>query len=114
MSHSKSRLSIPSDNDYLNFFHRKWLDSNIKTANERIESLQTIRADVEKLEKRLIANLKLVSIDYDCAWNIEHIRGCLKSLEHLFKMHADEMTCLNGNLINIRCLTSFINYNILE
>lgn len=73
------------------------MDLNTKTANDRNESLQTIRADVEKLEKRLISHLELVGIEYDCPWNIEHIRGCLKSLEHLFKMHASEMTCLNGN-----------------
>lgn len=72
------------------------MDSNTKTANERTESLQTIRTDVENLEKRLVSNLKLVGIEYDCAWNIEHIRGCLKSLEHLSKMHPNEMKYLNG------------------
>lgn len=58
--------------------------------------MKTIRFDVEQLEKRLQANLQLKGIQYDCAWNIEHIRGCLKSLEHLYKMHANEMTGLKG------------------
>lgn len=44
--------------------------------------------------------MKLVGIGYDCAWNIEHIRGCLKSLEHLFKMHTNEMQCLQGTYEN--------------
>lgn len=80
---------------------RKWLDLNTKTANERSESLQTIRDDVKKLEKRLQSNLHLAGIEYDCAWNFEHIRGCLKSLDHLFKMHTSEMNCLKGAKINI-------------
>lgn len=87
---------------------RKWLDSNTKTANERSESLQTIRADVEKLEKRLVTNMKLVGIEYDCDWNIEHIRGCLKSLEHLFNMHTNEMKCLQG--WHSDCLNEMISF----
>lgn len=96
---------------FINFYsHRKWLDSNTKTANERSESLQTIRADVEKLEKRLVTNMKLVGIEYDCAWNIEHIRGCLKSLEHLFNMHTDEMKCLQGSYSDrLNQMTNFIH-----
>lgn len=76
---------------------RKWLDSNTKTATERKESIQTIRKDVENLEKWLKGNLNLTSIEYDCAWNIEHIRGCLKSFKHLAKMHPNEVKALNGS-----------------
>lgn len=72
------------------------MDGNIKTANERTESLKTIRADVNQLEKRLSTNLNLAGIEYDCAWNIEHIRGCLKSLDHLTKMHENELKGLSG------------------
>lgn len=78
------------------FNFRKWLDSNTKTATERTESIQTIRTDVANLEKWLKSNLNLAGIDYDCAWNIEHIRGCLKSFKHLSKMHPNELTNLNG------------------
>lgn len=77
-------------------FRRKWLDNNIKTANERTESLETIRMDVKKLENKLTTNLILSGIGYDCAWNVEHIRGCLKSLDHLSRMHEDDLKGLNG------------------
>ena len=77
-------------------FFRKWLDSNINTARERIESLQMVRDDLKQLEKKLKSNLQLKDIQYDCAWNDEHIRGCLKSLDHLHKMHTDELKCLQG------------------
>ncbi|XP_031624601.1 T-cell activation inhibitor, mitochondrial [Contarinia nasturtii] len=79
---------------------KKWLDSNAKTASERAESVQTIREDVEKLEKELVSNLKLVGIEYDCAWNFEHIRGCLKSLDHLSKIHPNEMKFLHARTIS--------------
>lgn len=72
------------------------MDGNIKTANERTESLKTIRADVKQLEKKLSTNLNLAGIEYDCAWNVEHIRGCLKSLDHLTKMHENELKGLSG------------------
>lgn len=67
--------------------------------------------------------MKLVGIEYDCAWNIEHIRGCLKSLEHLFKMHTNEMKCLQGTyrtrkrlnaVIAIEIFHSFIETKILK
>lgn len=85
-----------SGNQFQLFFIRKWLDSNTKTAKERTESLQIVRDDLKKLEKRLKSNLQLNDIQYDCAWNVEHIRSCLKSLDHLNKMHTNELKCLQG------------------
>lgn len=79
-------------------FSRKWLDSNTQTAKERTEALQIVRDDLKKLEKRLINNLQLKDIQYDSAWNVEHLRGCLKSLDHLHKIHTNEMKCLQGQL----------------
>lgn len=75
---------------------RKWLDANTQMAKERKESLQIVRDDLQKLEKWLKNNLKLNDIHYDCAWNVEHLRGCLKSLVHLHKMHTAELKCLEG------------------
>lgn len=84
---------------------KKWLDSNTKMAKERTESLQIVRDDLKKLERRLKNNLHLKDIQYDCAWNVEHIRGCLKSLDHLHKMHPDEMNCLKGRTIVFACIS---------
>lgn len=75
---------------------REWLDANTRTAKERTDSLQIVRDDLQKLEKWLKNNLKLNDIHYDCAWNVEHLRGCLKSLVHLHKMHTNELKCLEG------------------
>lgn len=50
-----------------------------------------IREEVKRLEKILIAELKLKGIQYDCGWNIEHIRGCMKSLCKIAKV-LDEKT----------------------
>lgn len=76
--------------------YRRWLESNIATANERSQSIETIRADVDKLEKKLVANLDLTAIKYESSWNVEHIRGCLKSLDHLSKMHENVLKGLTG------------------
>lgn len=70
--------------------------ANIKTAHERAEALQSIRDEVDKLEKSLVKNIKLKSIQYDCGWNVEHIRGCLKSLDRIAKMHEHDMKVLEG------------------
>lgn len=40
--------------------------------------------------------LKLKDLQYDCGWNIEHYRGCLKSLERLANTHAEQMKSLEG------------------
>lgn len=69
-------------------------------AKERTEVFQMIRADVEKLEKKLVSKLNLSAIIYDCSWNAEHIRGCLKSIEHLTKMHEDVLMGLCGRYFN--------------
>lgn len=53
---------------------------------------------MEKLEKSIVKNIKLKSIQYDCGWNIEHIRGCLKSLDRISKMHENDMKGLEGEL----------------
>lgn len=51
---------------------------------------------MEKLEKAIVNNIKLKSIQYDCGWNVEHIRGCLKSLDRVSKMHENDMKVLEG------------------
>lgn len=36
---------------------------------------------------------------FDCGWNFEHFRGCLKTLERLEKMHAKHMKNLRGRIV---------------
>lgn len=45
----------------------------------------------------MVKHLELKGIRYDCGWNIEHIRGCLKSLDHLSKTY--EMKELKGRVV---------------
>lgn len=78
-------------------------------ATERTESLKIVRDDLKKLEKRLISNLQLKDIHYDCAWNVEHLRGCLKSLDHLHKMHTTELNCLRGKRIEYAVVDDFLH-----
>lgn len=85
-----------NSDQFLFFLGRKWIFTNIKIAHERTEALQGIRDEVEKLEKSIVKNIKLKSIQYDCGWNIGHIRGCLKSLDRISKMHENDMKVLEG------------------
>lgn len=89
---------------FVSLFFRKWLDANTQIAKERVESQQIVRDDLEKLEKWLKNNLKLKDIQYDCAWNVDHLRGCLKSLVHLYKMHTNEFKCLEGMQHTCTCI----------
>lgn len=75
-----------------------WIQANLHLAHERSDALADLREDVEKLEKSISSRLKLKSMQYDCGWNIEHYRGCLKSLERLANMHEKEMKQLEGTL----------------
>lgn len=49
------------------------------------------------MQKSILKRLELKDIQYDCGWNIEHIRGCLKSLDHLSKTY--EMKELKGRVV---------------
>lgn len=73
-----------------------WLQANLSIAHERSDALAELREEVERLEKSMVSRLKLKSMQYDCGWNIEHYRGCLKSLERLANMHEKDMKPLEG------------------
>lgn len=87
------------------FARRKWVLVNLNIAQERNEALRSVRDEVEKLEKSIVKNIKLKAIRYDCGWNVEHIRGCLKSLDRIAKMHESDMKVLEGSL-TVDCLTN--------
>lgn len=94
------------------YFHRrKWISVNIEVAQKRAEGLQGTRDEVEKLEKSIVKNIKLKAIQYDCGWNVEHIRGCLKSLDRISKMHESDMKVLEGELKRRATLPSTIQQN---
>lgn len=69
----------------------KFIRENIDLALIRTKSLDDLKEEVQKLKADLKAKLKLSDIAYNCGWNFEHFRGCLKSLEKLHDLYADEM-----------------------
>ena len=74
----------------------KFINKNIDLAQIRTKSLDELKEEVEKLKTKLEAKLELTAIVYNCGWNFEHFRGCLKSLEKLYDLYKDDM----GNLRN--------------
>lgn len=43
--------------------------------------------------------LRLAGIQYDCGWNVEHYRGCLKSLSRMTDMYEQDMKPLVGRTV---------------
>lgn len=76
-----------------------WIIDNAKTAKTRSKDLESLKADVFKLQKVVIENLGLKDARYDCGWNFEHYRGCLKTLERLASMHKQHMENLKGRVV---------------
>lgn len=69
----------------------KFIRKNIDLAQIRTKALDDLREEVQKLKIKLENKLQLREIIYNCGWNIEHFRGCLKSLEKLFDLYGDDM-----------------------
>lgn len=78
---------------------KAWLEANLNKAHTRSAALGELRDDVRKLEKTIATRLKLKDIQYDCGWNVEHYRGCLKSLERLANMHEKDMKQLENRIL---------------
>ena len=60
----------------------------MEVARERRDNLMGLRDEIEKLKEEVAKKLKLKDLRYDCGWNIEHFRGCMKSLEYMADLHA--------------------------
>lgn len=80
----------------------KFIKKNIDLAEIRTKGLEDLKEEVNKLKVRLEKKLRLAEICYKCGWNIEHFRGCLKSLEKLHELYESDM----GNLENKRIIFS--------
>lgn len=80
----------------------KFVKKNIDLAEIRMKGLEDLKEEVNKLKVELEKKLDLVEICYKCGWNIEHFRGCLKSLEKLHELYTSDM----GNLKNKKIIFS--------
>lgn len=77
----------------------RFIRKNIDLAQIRTKSLDDIKDEVQKLKARVKAKFKLADIRYNCGWNFEHFRGCLKSLEKLYDLYSDEMDNLHNKRV---------------
>lgn len=78
---------------------RSWLKNNKSEALARSKDLDSLKEEVSKLQKSLGERLMLKEVRYDCGWNYEHYRGCLKTLERLANMHAKHVDVLKGRIV---------------
>ncbi|XP_053693984.1 T-cell activation inhibitor, mitochondrial [Sabethes cyaneus] len=76
-----------------------WLQKHMVTANVRTRALQELKDEVEKLRESVVKLLQVQDIVYDCGWNVEHFRGCLKSLERLATLHPGAMQVVKGRVV---------------
>lgn len=84
---------------------RKWLRKHLVTAAVRTKAVQELREEVEKLKEDVTKQLQLREIIYDCGWNVEHFRGCLKSLEKLAELHPGAMDGLKDRTLVFAAFT---------
>lgn len=76
-----------------------WLHKQIITANVRTKALQETKDEVAKLRESMTKSLGVKHIEYDCGWNVEHFRGCLKSLERLVALHPQAVEGLKDRVV---------------
>lgn len=76
-----------------------WLRKQIITANVRTRALQETKDEVAKLRESMTRSLGVKHIEYDCGWNVEHFRGCLKSLERLVELHPQAIDGLKDRVV---------------
>ena len=76
-----------------------FLRENITLAQVRQESLVGLREEIHKLRLELVEKLNLQDLRYECGWNIEHFRGCMKSLEYIANLHSKDMRHLEKRIL---------------
>ncbi|KAH8266061.1 hypothetical protein KR038_001613 [Drosophila bunnanda] len=76
-----------------------WLEENADKARQRAKETAELQAEIDKLQRVLVEKLQLRDARYECGWNIDHYRGCLKTLERLANTHLVEMSPLKGRIV---------------
>ncbi|KAH8366181.1 hypothetical protein KR093_010055, partial [Drosophila rubida] len=76
-----------------------WLAENAAKARQRAKETAQLEAEIDKLKDVLVKDLKLSDARYECGWNIEHYRGCLKSLQRLAQTHRAELSSLQNRVV---------------
>ncbi|XP_030567791.1 T-cell activation inhibitor, mitochondrial [Drosophila novamexicana] len=76
-----------------------WLEENAAKARQRAKDTAVLEAEIDKLKNVLVRDLQLRDARYECGWNIEHYRGCLKSLQRLTQTHAAVLETLRNRVV---------------
>uniref|UniRef100_A0A182JF51 Uncharacterized protein n=1 Tax=Anopheles atroparvus TaxID=41427 RepID=A0A182JF51_ANOAO len=84
---------------------KKWLRKHVVTATVRTKAVQELQEEVQKLREDVTKQLGLREIIYDCGWNVEHFRGCLKSLEKLAELHPGALDGLKDRTLVFAAFT---------
>lgn len=74
-----------------------YVKNNQLEATKRSTATQELAKEVDKLKEKVKTQLELQEVIYDCGWNVEHFRGCLKSLQNLHSMH--DLSNLKGRTV---------------
>lgn len=78
---------------------KNWLSKNGAIAQKRYNALKELKEEVQRLQHELINNLQLSELRWECGWNIEHYRGCLKSLQGLYNLHPKALKVLKDRVL---------------
>lgn len=62
----------------------------------RNDAFEPLRKDINKLKNDLLETFGIVRIDWDCSWNEQIFRGCLKSFNVLASQHPQIVQNLKG------------------
>ncbi|XP_030385633.1 T-cell activation inhibitor, mitochondrial [Scaptodrosophila lebanonensis] len=76
-----------------------WVADNVEKANQRTKDTAELKAEIDKLQVELVKKLQLRDARYECGWNIEHYRGCLKTLERLANTHMTDLDALRNRIV---------------
>lgn len=76
-----------------------WLEENAAKARQRAKETSEMEAEIDKLKNVLVGDLQLRDARYECGWNIEHYRGCLKSLQRLAQTHEAVLKTLRNRVV---------------
>lgn len=53
----------------------------------------------------MVKKWNVKEIRYDCGWNVEHYRGCLKSLDRLIDLNGGDFSSLKGRTLVFAAFT---------
>uniref|UniRef100_A0A1B0CN04 ABC transporter domain-containing protein n=1 Tax=Lutzomyia longipalpis TaxID=7200 RepID=A0A1B0CN04_LUTLO len=82
-----------------------WIKNNIDMALQRKNNLLGLREEIKKLEEKVIERLNLKDLRYECGWNVEHYRACLRSLESLANLHPKDLSHLENRILVFAAFT---------